>query len=619
SPTIMDHRTGFYMLLKDADNPQFSDSSTWWEMFSSYVYSPDDDVAQPEHLALKGELLEALEREKQPLDTQRISLRAVKQFYQRAECNCEDLKQINVEEMKLLIAVFSYSERCRIVDNGYLSYGCTIKEGDEVTVRIKDLQDVAGVVRYKGPVPPYDGTMFGIEILDHQFRRQGSCDGSFQCKRYFKCQPGSGLFVSVDKLCITDTNQGEQARSEEPHKDEAILKEGEKSENKNKNTIMEENDDEKMNKNCNNDNNAANFQNSENELLNGDSEDNNELNVKHDEKENACDKKMNGFLDKSNLETEGLELKSIVDGLQQQLLKVKIELEEKENKWKQERMEWEMKMGSHLVTQNDLRDQVTQLAKQVEDVTVAKCEAEEMLNEEQKRWKKQMKGFSREWEEFERRVLEERTLRTTVEERLTERQRELEQETNQKLAVQTELEQSRNAASQHASDFERHRQYFEYRIRELENTPRDVSVVEPANEPSETRDWIISRDEIHVTGKSLGTGAWGQVVEGIFRACPVAVKRIHDLILSPHNRRLFEREMSIASRCRHPCLLQFVGATNDNGNPLFVTELMDANLRSILESRPLTENEIVTISRDVAMALNYLHLNKNLTHNPPRY
>ena len=161
----MDHRTGFYMLLKDADNPRFSDSSTWWEMFSSYVYSPDDDVAQPEHLALKGELLEALEREKQPLDTQRISLRAVKQFYQRVECNCEDLKQINVEEMKLLIAVFSYSERCRIVDNGYLSYGCTIKEGDEVTVRIKDLQDVAGVVRYKGPVPPYDGTMFGIEIL----------------------------------------------------------------------------------------------------------------------------------------------------------------------------------------------------------------------------------------------------------------------------------------------------------------------------------------------------------------------------------------------------------------------------------------------------------------------
>ena len=47
----------------------------------------------------------------------------------------------------------------------------------------------------------------------------------------------------------------------------------------------------------------------------------------------------------------------------------------------------------------------------------------------------------------------------------------------------------------------------------------------------------------------------------------MAVKQIHELILSPHNRRLFMREMNIASKCRHPCLLQFIGATNDDGNP----------------------------------------------------
>ncbi|KAM7425605.1 hypothetical protein ABFA07_022997 [Porites harrisoni] len=73
---------------------------------------------------------------------------------------------------------------------------------------------------------------------------------------------------------------------------------------------------------------------------------------------------------------------------------------------------------------------------------------------------------------------------------------------------------------------------------------------------------------------------------------------------------MFEREMSIASKCRHPCLLQFIGATNDEGSPLFVTELMETSLRKLLEQRSLSTAEVVTISLDVARALNYLHQKK---------
>ena len=120
-------------------------------------------------------------------------------------------------------------------------------------------------------------------------------------------------------------------------------------------------------------------------------------------------------------------------------------------------------------------------------------------------------------------------------------------------------------------------------------------------------DWVISRGEIQVKGKCLGKGAWGSVNEATYCGCKVAVKQIHELILSPHNRRLFEREMNIASRCRHPCLLQFIGATNDEGNPLFVTELMEMSLRALLEQRQLTKTEISVISLDVSRALNYLH------------
>ena len=119
--------------------------------------------------------------------------------------------------------------------------------------------------------------------------------------------------------------------------------------------------------------------------------------------------------------------------------------------------------------------------------------------------------------------------------------------------------------------------------------------------------WVISRDHIQLTGKFLGRGGWGSVVQGKYCGCSVAVKQIHELILSPYNRELFEREMDIASKCRHPCLLQFIGATNDEGNPLFVTELMETSLRTLLEQRALSEAEMSFISLDVARALNYLH------------
>ena len=126
----------------------------------------------------------------------------------------------------------------------------------------------------------------------------------------------------------------------------------------------------------------------------------------------------------------------------------------------------------------------------------------------------------------------------------------------------------------------------------------------------ETRDWVITRDEIQITDKCLGRGGWGSVNEGTYCGCTVAVKQIHELILSPHNINLFEREMNIASKCRHPHLLQFIGATKDEGTPLFVTELMEKSLRTLLDQRQLSETEIRAISLDVARALNYLHQKK---------
>ena len=147
-------------------------------------------------------------------------------------------------------------------------------------------------------------------------------------------------------------------------------------------------------------------------------------------------------------------------------------------------------------------------------------------------------------------------------------------------------------------------------VNELEQTLSTIQQTLDECKQKVSRDWVISRDEILMTDTCLGVGGWGTVLLGKFRGCKVAVKQIHELILSPHNRRLFEREMNIASRCRHPCLLQFIGATNDEGTPLFVTELMESSLRTLLERQPLPTSDISILSVDIAQALNYLHLSK---------
>ena len=148
----------------------------------------------------------------------------------------------------------------------------------------------------------------------------------------------------------------------------------------------------------------------------------------------------------------------------------------------------------------------------------------------------------------------------------------------------------------------------EAQVRELETSLATAQrALEECQQIKEPCDWVIPRAEVQITNKCLGKGGWGKVVLGTFRGCKVAVKEIHELILSSYNRRLFEREMNIASKCRHPCLLQFIGATNDDGIPLFITELLETSLRALLEQRQLADTEIFIISLDVSLALNYLH------------
>ena len=121
--------------------------------------------------------------------------------------------------------------------------------------------------------------------------------------------------------------------------------------------------------------------------------------------------------------------------------------------------------------------------------------------------------------------------------------------------------------------------------------------------------WVIDKDEVTLTKEELGRGSYAVVTVGIFRGLRVAIKSLHTIIISNYNLGLFSREMSIASRIRHPNLVQFIGATKV-GNPLILTELMSTSLNLELRRNRLTNQQILSIAQDVALGLNYLHLFK---------
>lgn len=206
---------------------------------------------------------------------------------------------------------------------------------------------------------------------------------------------------------------------------------------------------------------------------------------------------------------------------------------------------------------------------------------------------------------------------TSAEHRAEELTRTLSQIERRAIEAEASSNQAERSAqlSQHqafnsemrAREAERQRAEAEEQVRlangRAERAERRAAFVDRGDE----RMWALERDEIILTDTELGRGGWAVVKIAEFRGIRVAAKCIYNNILSDHNRALFVREMNMAARLRHPNLVQFIGATT-HGDPFIVMELLPTTLRIELQHGPPSRNQILVIAKDVASALNYMHL-----------
>ena len=266
-----------------------------------------------------------------------------------------------------------------------------------------------------------------------------------------------------------------------------------------------------------------------------------------------------------------------------------IPLDQYQEKLQERRREWE---ASQPVEPEDRReiDRLTRVLQERErELQEERREKEQVRN----RLQQQLEGRERQLQQAQQQGQErERQAREQVQ----DLQQQLQSRERESQERERQLQRQVEGGQQREQDLQRQLQQAQQQLRERDRQERESS-------------WVVSRNDIRMTERILGRGGWGEVRVARFHGLEVAAKVLHETIISEYNVSLFSREMNIASKIRHPNLLQFIGATTE-GNPMILTELMPTSLRKELETGGLAYPAILSISLDVACALNYLHLFK---------
>ena len=269
-----------------------------------------------------------------------------------------------------------------------------------------------------------------------------------------------------------------------------------------------------------------------------------------------------------------------------------IPLDQYQEKLQERRREWE-------ASQSEIIDRLTHVLQ----------ERERELQEERRRKEQARTRLQQQLHQAQQGQEREREIQQAMERERQgrERERDLQRQLQQ---AQQQLQERERQARKREQILEQQLQKSQQQFQESQERERRLELqLREKNGKERESSWVVSRNDIRMTERILGRGGWGEVRVARFHGLEVAAKVLHETIISEYNVSLFSREMNIASKIRHPNLLQFIGA-NIEGNPIILTELMPTSLRKELETGGLAYPAILSISLDVACALNYLHLFK---------
>ena len=263
----------------------------------------------------------------------------------------------------------------------------------------------------------------------------------------------------------------------------------------------------------------------------------------------------------------------------------------------------------------DDTEQTTQaLVKNVEEKQKKKMQYKQQLEEKEQTIQKKENEKVRDAQRFCQQLEQKEKEKAEKNEEMQRQHHLIQEEREEK---EQEIQQYRHLLQEKKKEeAEKERRYhhqLQEKERELQEKERELrqsqDLVRIYQQQVSDDHWVINKDEVILTKEELGRGSYATVNVGIFRGLRVAVKSLHTIIISDYILALFSREMNIASRIRHPNLVQFIGATKV-GNPLILTELMTTSLHKEIRNIRLTKQQILSIAQDVALGLNYLHLFK---------
>ena len=222
-----------------------------------------------------------------------------------------------------------------------------------------------------------------------------------------------------------------------------------------------------------------------------------------------------------------------------------------------------------------------------------------MTSEMERHHSSQMENLQRQLEEAQKKITELESSTVSCEPQIDYLQQQLE-EARKKI---TELETNIQNCEPQMENLQWQLEEAQKKITELESSTVNC-------EPQISSKYVVSSKEVELfRDKVLGTGAWGFVVEGKFRGKTVAIKCLHQEILSQFTVGQIQREISIMADLRHPNLVLFIAAIlDDHSSPKIITELLSITLRRAYHENKITQANKLPILHELASALNYLHL-----------